>query len=251
MEARVVWVVVIEVRLIWHTAGLPHAVQHRRVHAEHALRLSVRIGQTIIDDARDHRHVLIDVHLAIHDGRLNEDGLAICRGDAQTVELIDRALDHTRDEGRRRVCFTDLIGARKEPPFGVTACLRRQADRLGIGECRIDVGLGNTHDIHDALLNFRQLLPGANSHRRVHTVCLVQQGGKRSGGAHLQLQAVRARADRHGCRSLLELAHEGTHGLHDARFHEGLTDRAAGGLLIDGHFNRAGAGARIVIRRRR
>ena len=77
MQSCVVRVVVVEVCLVGHAAGLPNAVKHRGVHAEHALRLAVRISQTILDDASDHRHVLVDVHFTVDDGSLDEDGLAV------------------------------------------------------------------------------------------------------------------------------------------------------------------------------
>ena len=125
MQARVVGIVVVQVRLVRNAAGLSDAVQDGRVHAEVALRLPVRVCEAILDDTSNHRHVLVDVHFTVDDGSLDEDGLTVSRSNAKTIKLIDSALHHPCDDGRRSVVLGDLIGTGQQPSLGVTSSLRR------------------------------------------------------------------------------------------------------------------------------
>ena len=248
MQARVVRIVVVQVRLVRNAAGLSDAVEDGRVHAEVPLRLTVRIGEAILDDASDHRHVLVDIHFTIHDRRLNQDGLPIRGGDTETIKLIDGSLHHPRYDGRRRVILGDLVGTGQQPSFGVSASLRRQADRFRVGESSVHLFLGDAHDVNDPLLDLGQLLTRRDRNRRIDSVRLIQQACERTGCTHLLLQAVRTGANGHRCRRLLKLTHEGSDGLHDTRIHERLADIATGGILCDRHLDRAGARPGEIIR---
>ena len=248
MQARVVRIVVVKVRLVRNAAGLPDAVEDGRVHAEVPLRLTVRIGEAILDDASDHRHVLVDIHFTIHDRRLNQDGLPIRGGDTETIKLIDGALHHPCDNGRRSVVLRDLVGTGQKPTLGVSTGLRRQADRLRVGESSVHLFLGDTHDVNDPLLDLGHLLTRRDRNRRINAVRLVQQSCERTGCTHLLLQAIRTGTNGHRCRRLLKLTHEGSDGLHDARIHERLADIATRRILRDRHLDRAGARPGEIIR---
>ena len=195
------------------------------------------IGQTILDDASDHRHVLVDVHLAIHNRGLGENGLAIRGGDAKTIKLIDGALHHPRDDGRRRVFLGHLVGTGQQPAFHIPPGFRGQANGFCVSKSGIDLSFRDTHDVDDALLDFRFLLSRLDSNRRIEAVRFIQQRGERASGIHLQLQPVGTGADGRRRTVVLKLADKRTDRLNNTRIHERLADIATGRVLSDRHLD--------------
>ena len=248
MQARVVGVVGVQVGLGGQAALLADAVQRRRVHAEHALRLALGVSQAIVDDAGDHRHVLrVRTHLALDDRGLDEDGLAVRGGHPQLVQFFDGGRDHTGDDARRRIILLDLIFADVQPALDVAAGFGGQTDGRGVRKGLFDLGIGDVHDVDDALLDHRHAFARQDRHGRVDAIHGIEQNGKRIGGAHLQLETVRARINAACGTVLLVLTHEGSHGADDARFVQLLTDVASGRLVVDRHQDVGRARPRVIV----